>query len=101
MADRLREILTAKDDTRGDEIEALVNQVLSQFDTDYPYTLRLTPDVREMLQAWHGKVKMGVVSNFFLSDWPEKILAEFGLTDFFHFILDSASFGVKKPGDSI
>ena len=54
-----------------------------------------------MLQTWYHQVKMGVVSNFFLPGWPQRMLMKFGLADFFDFIVDSASFGVKKPGHSI
>ena len=51
LADRLREVLTPKDPARQDEVETLVNRMLSQFDAKYPDLLRPTPGVYEMLQT--------------------------------------------------
>ncbi|MBI1930106.1 HAD family hydrolase [Candidatus Poribacteria bacterium] len=95
---RLRTLLKDKDASRECEIEVLVKRMLSCFNEGYPRMLRLTPGVREMLQAWHGKVKMGVVSNFFLPEWPKHLLAKYGLANYFDFVLGSAAFGIKKPG---
>ena len=50
-----------------------------------------------MLQRWRGNVRMGVVSNFYLPDWPQRMFRKFGLDGFFDFVIDSASFGFKKP----
>ena len=101
LPERLRAILMGRDSSREDEIETLVNRMLTHFEEAYPKTLRPTHGVYEMLQAWHGKVKMGVVSNFFQPDWPGCLLAKYGLADFFDFVLDSARFGIKKPGSQI
>ena len=101
MADRLREILTKKDESRKDEVDTLVSRIIEQFELRYQNTLRRTPRVIEMLQRWRDKVRMGVVSNFYLPDWPQRMLRKFGLDGFFDFIIDSASFGFKKPGHPI
>lgn len=83
----------------------LINQVVAemeiQFMDCFPATLRLPAGVESMLQRWQGRVAMGVVSNFFLADWPEKMLERQGLRHYFKFVLDSANCGKRKPGDAI
>ena len=101
LADRLVEILTKKDENRKDEVDTFVGRILSRFQLEYTNTLRLTPGVCEMLQRWRSQVKMGVISNFYLPNWPQRMLRKFGLDGFFDFIIDSASFGFKKPGHAI
>ena len=101
LADRLKEILTTKDSSRKDEVDALVCRMMSRFELEYTNTLRLTPGVCEMLQRWRGTVKMGVISNFYLRDWPQRMLMKFGLYGYFDFVIDSAAFGFKKPGHTI
>ncbi|MEM8643207.1 MAG: HAD family hydrolase, partial [Cyanobacteria bacterium P01_G01_bin.54] len=49
----------------------------------------------------HGKVQMGVVSNYFLAEWPDKFLTEYGFRPYFDFVLDSAACGWRKPGTEI
>lgn len=101
LADRLKEMLSKKDETRKDEVDTLVNRMIEQFKLECTNTLRLTPGVHEMLQRWRGKVKMGVISNFYLRDWPQRMLMKFGLYSHFDFVIDSASFEFKKPGHTI
>ncbi len=84
---------------------ALVNQVVAemevQFMACFPTTLRLPAGVENMLQRWQGKAAMGVISNFFLADWPDKMLQRHGLRHYFKFVLDSADCGKRKPADAI
>ena len=84
---------------------AVVDQVLTdmevQFMQYFPATLRLPAGVESMLQRWQGKVAMGVVSNFFLAEWPAKMLERYGLQPYFQFVLDSAECGKRKPGDAV
>ncbi|MDE0299767.1 MAG: HAD family hydrolase [Candidatus Poribacteria bacterium] len=101
LAVRLKEILTTKDASRKDEVPALVNRMMRRFKLEYTNTLRLTPGICEMLKRWRDIVKMGVISNFYLRDWPQRMLMKFGLYDYFDFVIDSASFGFKKPGQTI
>ncbi len=101
LADRLKEILTKKNDSRRDEVDVLVSRMMKRFELEYTNTLRLTPGVCEMLQRWRGIVKTGVISNFYLRDWPQRMLMKFGLYSHFDFVIDSASFGFKKPGHTI
>lgn len=101
LKDRFKEILTKKDGSRKDEVDTLVSRMIEDLELEYTNTLRLTPGVCEMLQRWRGKVKMGVVSNFYLPDWPQRMLRKFGLDGFFDFVIDSAAFGFKKPGHTI
>ncbi|WP_299491264.1 HAD family hydrolase [Acaryochloris sp. IP29b_bin.137] len=83
------------------EIESLAAEMVERFRTCYQQSLRLPPDVKEMLQFWQGRVKMGVVSNFYLRGWPKDLLASFDLHVYFDFVLDSAACGWRKPGEQI
>ncbi|MEM9807475.1 MAG: HAD family hydrolase [Cyanobacteria bacterium P01_D01_bin.56] len=82
-------------------VEQIVTQMEAEFMKCFPQTLRLPPGVESMLQRWQGQVSMGVISNFFLADWPAKMLERYGLRDYFSFVLDSANCGIRKPGDDI
>ena len=44
---------------------------------------------------------MGVVSNFYLPGWPERLLGVHGLLQHFEFVIDSAAIGFRKPGHEI
>ena len=44
---------------------------------------------------------MGVVSNFYLSGWPERLLTDHGLLENFEFVVDSARLEFRKPGAEI
>lgn len=44
---------------------------------------------------------MGVVSNFYIRDWPIDLLDCFGLSSYLDFVLDSAACGWRKPGQQI
>ena len=101
LPERFRAILIDRAPFRMKEVEPLVQSLLHQFKARYPATLRPTPGVREMLDAWSGRVRMGVVSNFFLSDWPATLLTDHGLSVYFDFVLDSSAFGWKKPDPRI
>ena len=101
LTHRLKDILTKKAGSRTDEVDTFVDRIIEQFESGYQATLRLTPGVHEMLQRWRHKVRMGVISNFYQPDWPQRMLMKFGLDGFFDFIIDSASFGFKKPGHPI
>ncbi len=101
LGERLRDVLSPRLPRDPAAVEALIARMLAAFQRDYPASLRETPGVREMLAAWQGKVRMAVVSNFFLPDWPGRVLRRFELADHFEFVLDSARFGVKKPGAEI
>ncbi len=101
LRERFTDILTKKDGSRKDEVSTLVSRMIEQFELGYSNTLRPTPGVYDMLQRWRGKVRMGVISNFYLPDWPQRMLVKFGLDEFFVFVIDSASFGFKKPGHPI
>lgn len=98
---RFKEILTEKDGSRKDEVDTLVRRMIEHLELEYTNALRLTPGVRKMLQRGRGIVKMGVISNFYLPDWPQRMLKKFGLEGFFDFVIDSAAFGFKKPGHPI
>ncbi len=101
LGERLQIVLSQRDPARAHEIGALVDAMLDAFETGYPATLRPTPGVYDMLEAWRGRAYMGVVSNFFLPGGVERALAQFELTKHFEFVLDSSVCGFKKPGRRI
>lgn len=102
MGDRYRAVLQAKAPTMSlAEIESLATEMVNQFRICYQRSLRLPAGVKEMLQFWQGRVQMGVVSNFYIPDWPADLLASFGLQSYLDFVLDSAACGWRKPGQTI
>lgn len=54
-----------------------------------------------MLDAWGGRVRMGVVSNFFIAGMPRALLEHHGLIGYFGFVVDSAETGYRKPAREI
>lgn len=98
---RLRQVLLEKDPSRRSQVHALVDQMVSRVMTEYPNALVPTPGVETMLRAWQSRTRMAVVSNFFMAGWPARILDRFNLAQYFEFILDSATFGWKKPDERI
>ena len=87
--------------TEDREPNEMVSQMISRFGDHYLRTLVPTDGGREMLSGLRRRVKMAVVSNFYIAGWPALALDHFGLGGHFEFVLDSAAFGVKKPGPAI
>jgi putative hydrolase of the HAD superfamily len=83
------------------DLAPLIQEMIEAFHLVYPGSIRKSPKVESVLEAFSGKIKMGVVSNFFLPDYPEKLLREQGLDHYFNFIIDSAQIKTKKPGYEI
>ncbi|MFG6098728.1 HAD family hydrolase [Leptolyngbyaceae cyanobacterium CCMR0082] len=102
LQERFRNLLAVY---RPEADTALVDQVLAEMEVQFmecfPATLRLPAGVESMLQRWQDQVSMGVISNFFLADWPGKMLERYGLNVYFQFVLDSAECGKRKPSDTI
>jgi FMN phosphatase YigB (HAD superfamily) len=83
------------------DMRAVVDRMVEAFVAECLPGLCPTPGVRQMLDAWQGMAKMGVVSDYFLRDCPQRLLAELDLDGYFEFILDSASVGFRKPAGEI
>ncbi|MBX2865118.1 MAG: HAD family hydrolase [Leptolyngbyaceae cyanobacterium MAG.088] len=102
LQERFRNLLvTYRPEADAALIEQIVMEMEVQFMECFPATLRLPTGVESMLQRWQGHVAMGVISNFFLADWPAKMLERHGLRQYFKFVIDSAECGKRKPGDAI
>ena len=112
MAARLAEVLRdrqgrlaigsgASPDTKAPDLNAIISQMVSRLRDHQLRLLKPTDGVQDMLSGLHGQVKMAVVSNVHIVGWPEFVLDRFGLGHYFDFVLDSAAFGVKKPGTAI
>lgn len=54
---------------------------------------------REVLEKLKGKYKLGIVSNFYGN--LTTVLADFGISDYFDCVIESASVGVRKPDSQI
>ena len=101
LPDRLTDVLAASGMAGRKPIHRLVREMVDAFVKSYPKQVRPTPGVKAMLASWRGKVRMGVVSNFYLPGWPRLLLADHGLLRNFEFVVDSAEIGYRKPGAEI
>ncbi len=101
LPDRLTDVLAASGMTGRKPVHRLVREMIEEFEESYPKQVRPTSGVEAMLAAWRGRVRMGVVSNFYLPGWPERLLANHGLLQHFEFVIDSAAIGFRKPGAEI
>lgn len=101
LDERLRFTFKRECDQSPQTIEAMVQHMLEVNEREYPKTLRITPGAPNMLEAWAPHVSMGVVSNFYLPHWPERMLEGLGLAHHFAFVVDSAAENTRKPEDRI
>jgi FMN phosphatase YigB (HAD superfamily) len=101
LNDRL--LLALGKSTRNPKVptDLAISQMLSGWLNEYPPSIRPAPGVEKMLAHWHGRKKIGMISNFFLPDWPRKLLQREGLDHYFDFIINSAEFGYRKPHKNI
>ncbi len=60
---------------------------------------KLYPESREVLQALHGRYKLGIIAN--QSAGTEERLVQFGIRDYFDVVVASAEAGVAKPDKRI
>lgn len=68
---------------------------------EYETKTELCDGVEKMFEAWAGTARTGVVSNFFLPNYPERLLERHGLRDHLDFVIDSAQVGYRKPASEI
>ena len=101
LSDRLADVLATSGMTGRKDVHRLVREMIEEFERSYPKRVRPTPGVEAMLTAWRGRVRMCVVSNFYLPGWPERLLADHRLLQHFEFVIDSAAIGFRKPGAEI
>lgn len=60
---------------------------------------KLYPESQEVLQALHGRYKLGIIAN--QSAGTEERLVQFGIRDYFDVVVASAEAGVAKPDKRI
>ncbi|MBK8501741.1 MAG: HAD family hydrolase [Saprospiraceae bacterium] len=103
LRDRLNHIfLEQMNRNRKDvNLTLVVEEMLTLFHEIFPTTIRTSNKVRAVLDNLKDRIPMSVVSNFFLPDYPEYLLAQHDLHHYFEFIIDSAQLMVKKPGKEI
>jgi putative hydrolase of the HAD superfamily len=103
LTERLQRTIAVSPKVSPDAAEQarLVTAMTRIWAEEYDRLLRPTPDVAAMLAHWSARKPIGVVSNFFLPDAPERFLARFGLREHFRFVVDSARFGFRKPHTAI
>jgi len=98
LAERLRQTLQESPAKRTrDECAATADALLAVWEVEYVKLLRPTPGVREMLEHWHARRALAVVTNSLVAGLPQRQLERFGLLRYFRFVLDSATHGYKKP----
>lgn len=85
---------------QGYEDAELARRVAERYRAIRLESLALYPETREVLEALHGRLKLGVISN-----GPSEIqwakLSRFGLRDYFDDVVISGDVGVDKPDESI
>jgi putative hydrolase of the HAD superfamily len=97
LPERLR-LCLAKSQRKPDvPAEDAISRMLDAWLGEYPQTVRAAAGAKQMLDHWHGHKRLGVVSNFFLPDWPQRCLRTNGLDGYFEFIINSADLGYRKP----
>lgn len=102
IQDRLTDLLKRRSPDYPDtQLQTLVAAMVDCFIESYDDLIRLPDGVKAMLDHWHGKVSMGVVSNFHVADLPQTLLQKFGLREYFDFVIDSAQCGYRKPSNEI
>ena len=80
-----------------DVLDRLVDTYMAEYEAE----TQLCDGVERMFEAWAGTVEMGVVSNFFVPDYPERLLGRHGMSDHLDFVIDSAQVGYRKPAREI
>ena len=78
-----------------------LSELVAVYIEDYLRRTRPAPGVEAMLRAWHGKTPMGVISNFFVSEMPRRLLQHHCLLGYFDFVIDSATLQIRKPNSKI
>ncbi len=96
LKDRLRQVAPHLSD-HLDLLDGLVDTFMAEYEAE----TELCDGVEEMFEAWSGTAKMGVVSNFFVPNYPERLLGRHGLSDRLDFVIDSAQMGYRKPAREI
>jgi HAD superfamily hydrolase (TIGR01509 family) len=80
-----------------DHVPAAVREVAERWQVLYAECVTPAPGAREMLEHWRGRRRLAVVSNFSVPGFPARLLTALGLDGYFEFVIDSGSFGYKKP----
>ena len=103
LSDRFHHVLSSGNGAEANSlrVRTTIDRMMQAFHTKYPRTVRKSPGIETVLQRLYGRIKMGVVSNFFLPGYPQRLLSEQKIDHYFDFIIDSAQIMVKKPGKQI
>jgi putative hydrolase of the HAD superfamily len=101
LRERLRICLGKSGRKAETSVEEGIGRMIDVWLEEYPRSVRAAAGAREMLEHWRGRKRMGVVSNFFLPEWPQKLLKGFGMDQYFEFVINSADVGYRKPARRI
>ncbi|MBD3242452.1 MAG: HAD hydrolase-like protein [Chitinivibrionales bacterium] len=101
LAERLRVLFRERADACGIDLDDAVARTVACFCEQYGDRTAPTAGVERMLRHWRGRAHLGVVSNHFIAGVPRRVLEKLGLAHYFDFVLDSAEFGIRKPGHAI
>ena len=89
LDERLTWMLNVSTGLPDERVGPAVTALLGRWEKEFPTTLRLTPEVREMLERFCKRKRLGVVSNFFIPFLPAQYLESFRLAhrrDLRHFL---------------
>jgi putative hydrolase of the HAD superfamily len=71
------------------------------FTDEFMKYVHLDTDTINVLRVFHGKYKLGLVSNFAIPECASRLLDKFGLNKFFDVVLVSSEINKRKPSPEI
>lgn len=79
----------------------LVTAATNQFCEEFMTFVRIDSDAEQMLNALHGKYKLGIVSNFAIPECVVKLLRRQGIDGLFDVVIVSGAINKRKPSPEI
>lgn len=79
----------------------IVTGATAEFCDEFMTFVYLDPYAERVLQALHGKYKLGIVSNFAIPECIQELIETHGLADLFNVIVVSAAVNKRKPSPDI
>ena len=79
----------------------VIAEATTAFCEEFMKYVRIDDDAKSILEKFHRKYKLGVVSNFAIPECVEKLLETHGLDSFLDVIVVSATVNKRKPSPEI
>lgn len=84
-----------------DASSPLVLSASAEFCDEFVKYVYLDKDTEMVLQALHGKYKLGIISNYAIPECVYKLLKKYDLEKFFNVVIVSAAVNKRKPSPEI